>query len=313
MSDYTVTMLSSYKGWIMEGIARESASALQISPKYNYIPISRREYLNPNILLNSYKLNFSDTNLFLHHSSYLRTLKKTSIENGKVHIFITHFDENDPLTAEDWQLLSQVDKFITQNKSTFSHLQSMGIPKDKITIGYGAIDKNLYYPELVISKLKLNQVLIVGDCKPRKRADLLEKLIDAMPNVNFLIHGSNWNHFSDLGIKTRKNLLVLPFNLKNNPKLMRESTILLSLSELEGGPFPVLEALASGTPVVATDTGFCSELLNSKNGVLLSQKPTLNEIIESVKSGMLLKKKIFNKNILEKDLTWINLAKKLYL
>jgi len=43
---------------------------------------------------------------------------------------------------------------------------------------------------------------------------------------------------------------------------MRDASVFLSNSWFVGGPFPVLEALASGMPALATNTGFALDLIN---------------------------------------------------
>jgi len=94
---------------------------------------------------------------------------------------------------------------------------------------------------------------------------------------------------------------------------MRNASALLSLSINEGGPFPVLEALASGTPVVSSDTGFVREVISNTNGVLLLKNPALSEITQALIYCIDLKSQKYNRSLLEEDHTWPSFSRKLYL
>jgi glycogen(starch) synthase len=53
---------------------------------------------------------------------------------------------------------------------------------------------------------------------------------------------------------------------------MRDSDFLLLFSNYENSPCVIVEAMASGLPVIATDVGGIPELVNEKNGILVPPK-----------------------------------------
>jgi len=65
---------------------------------------------------------------------------------------------------------------------------------------------------------------------------------------------------------------VLETLIKNKVEL------LVSVSETEGLPVSIMEAFSAGIPVLATDVGGCSELVNDITGKLLTANPDLEEI-----------------------------------
>ena len=65
-------------------------------------------------------------------------------------------------------------------------------------------------------------------------------------------------------------------------KLLQASDVLLCPSWSEGMPTVILEAMASGCAIIASDVGAVSEQVDSKNGILIEpgDKAQLKEAIE---------------------------------
>ena len=69
-------------------------------------------------------------------------------------------------------------------------------------------------------------------------------------------------------------------NYHDYPKFYKKMKIFLSLSSLEGGPIPLLEAMMSNCFPVITNVGFCSDVVkNGKNGFLDPYNYKLDEVI----------------------------------
>lgn len=308
MNQYVVHLPISFKGWIMEGIARDSAAAIGIQPRFRFFAERKRDYLKLKVLLGLFDYKKSSVHIFMHHRTYWKFANQVV---GKRHLFLTHIDHPGDLTLERWRGFVLPDCVITQNSQTAGLAQNIGVDMAKILIGYGGVSRSQYFP---VSRLGLQApfVLIVGDCKPRKNPEFLKEVIIGLPNINFVIHGTGWLNyiFSDEGIP--KNLKIFEFRQGENPRLMREASVLLSVATKEGGPFPVLEALASGTPVVATPTGFCSEMVTTGRGVLLSSTPEISDVQKAIMEAFSLKAKVATKDLLDGQLKWDEFGFKLY-
>ncbi len=87
---------------------------------------------------------------------------------------------------------------------------------------------------------------------------------------------------------------------------------MLSLATNEGGPFPILEALASGTPVIATATGFAPDLINPRKGILLPLSPTLSEVTIALQVCREMKQLSWAEDMTHGKLSWDVLGAKLY-
>jgi glycosyltransferase involved in cell wall biosynthesis len=105
----------------------------------------------------------------------------------------------------------------------------------------------------------------------------------------------------------------IDFDLKKQPQLIRQASTYVSLALIEGGPYPVLESLASGTPVVATNTGFCAEFVNDSNGRLLPNQPNLKLIHNSIRDAIGMKENVWWKDLLDGTWQWKDLGQLIYL
>jgi len=73
------------------------------------------------------------------------------------------------------------------------------------------------------------------------------------------------------------NKSILDFYKFNSPSLF------INVSSTEGVPVSIMEAMSFGIPVIASDVGGVSEIVNNKNGFLLSKNPSPNEISSKIK------------------------------
>lgn len=309
MNQYVVHLPISFKGWIMEGIARDSSSAIGISPRFHFFAERKMDYLNLPVMRGLLSYKKSKVHIFMHHKSFLKYSKKVT---GKKHLFLTHFENPDGLSAHDWSEIASADRVITQNSEIAALVLRKGGTEETTHIGYGGVSRMQYFPQPHF-KLRKPFVLIVGHCKPRKNPKFLEQVILASPYLNFVIHGTDWLNYIFINKLPPRNLEVLEFNRINNPAIMREASVLLSLASNEGGPFPVIEALASGTPVVATPTGFCPDLICEGKGFLLSPIPSCKDVQSAIEKAIELKNSVATQDLLNGKLSWGDLGSILYL
>lgn len=106
---------------------------------------------------------------------------------------------------------------------------------------------------------------------------LLYALLDRMPRdrVRFLLVGEGRSEdavrMRQLGFEVAVHE-VLPYRLF--PAVYEEIDFLLMVSTFEGGPANLPEAVASGTPVLATLTGMVPDMIrDGENGLMLSREP----------------------------------------
>lgn len=300
---------ASYKNWILEAIPVHSSRAINENVKLIWKHSSRRELLIPRVFASLFRRKTYPITLYMHHKLFLKYMSPLE-KSGQNHLWVTHFEENENFTSDDIEKLKLVNRFIVHNHSVKAKIHNLGIPLEKIFVGVGGVDRKLFFPS---ENLPADDyILIVGDCKPRKRPELVEEMIASNPELNFVIHGKNWETMIFTGRRVPANLKLLPFNIDNASELMRKASSLLSLSELEGGPFPVIEALASGTPVIATETGIAPDILTTQNGYLLSKNPEIEEIRRAISYCLELKKSKYSSDLLAGKYEWSELGHLLF-
>jgi glycosyltransferase involved in cell wall biosynthesis len=163
------------------------------------------------------------------------------------------------------------DHVICVSKAVAEHARRMGGCSTPMTVIPNGVDTNLFHPRLGRNNVS-QTILFVGRLVPNKGP---ETLIQAVPEVlaqhpqaQFVMIGDGplrvrlEKQARRLGIGHALQFLGIRHDV---PDLMREATLLVRPSSLEGMPLVVLEAMASAIPVVATPVGGTSELL--KDGV----------------------------------------------
>jgi glycosyltransferase involved in cell wall biosynthesis len=128
-------------------------------------------------------------------------------------------------------------------------------------------------------------VATVGPIDPRKGHEVFLRAAAVVslhqPNCRFLVVGTpistkrgmeyqrSLRHLvEELGLSPRVTFLG---GFSRIPELMRTIDLLVQPSVLDAGPLAPLEAMASGTPVIATDVGGnCEEVRNGQTGILVA-------------------------------------------
>jgi glycosyltransferase involved in cell wall biosynthesis len=303
--------MSNFQGWILDALAKESAMAIHAPININYIPVSRREIRSLNALKAKYFPKANGNNLFFHHRTFLEVNKRVSLEGARNRVMLTHFDDVNQ-SRELLMRSSLISKLFVMNNSLREALLGAGFPVDKLQVTPGAVDRNLFFPSSS-SYSKDSYFLFSGDCKPRKNPSYVEWIILSFPEYRFVIHGKGWRAFNHGSLARLPNLEIVDFSFSKQGGIHRGASALISVADNEGGPMAILEALASGTPVIATNTGFAKDLITHENGFIISEdldrEGWRNRLVELLK----MKDAVYNKDLLEGKFTWSKLGADFYL
>jgi|GEM_PF-580900 glycosyltransferase involved in cell wall biosynthesis len=203
----------------------------------------------------------------------------------------------DSFYALSWQtaaLIKRSDHIITISKASADSIMSRyHVPKEKITVAYLGVEKQ-FHPTGKKHRRKNPYFLFVGSLKPGKNVPMMlrafAKFLASTTTVyDFLLVGSDY--WLDPGISATINSLGLQHRVHiagfaNDDTLSeyyRGATALMSVSLIEGFGLPVVEAMASGCPVIGSTIGSLPEVVGSA-GILVDpeSEDTLVGALESV-------------------------------
>ncbi len=111
-----------------------------------------------------------------------------------------------------------------------------------------------------IENIEIKWVHLGGGPELKSIMELAETLLDHKKNINYDV----------IGTVTNKEVL----------ETLRKGSFdfFINVSESEGMPVSIMEALSFGIPIIATSVGGIPEFINDSNGYLLSKNPSPSEV-----------------------------------
>ena len=223
-----------------------------------------------------------------------------------VHYFInTYSNENHPVFHSDAAIISTIhhvedesdlfplsysDAVQTVCQEWHEYLVQHGADRDNLVCIPNGIDARQFRPArngAEVNALRAKHgipvdAFVVGfsakrssNTSDRKGVDVLEKLIETSANQKnglwWVIRGPGWQDLVDRLQKERAPVTYLPFMLPGRElaESYRIMDAYVVTSRIEGGPVPLMEAMACGLPVVSTRVGTALDLIDEgRNGFL---------------------------------------------
>jgi len=291
------------KGWILEGFCRDTAAHMSGSKHFHHgvkkIPRAKIYY-------------------FSHHSLFFpAVIQNPHILQYKNVVQYTHYSKPDYLSDSDVAMsLNHATAIFNMNSSTAVFLETIGVVKEKLQVNYIGVDETIFFP-----KKKINVRPSIGfnlryesrsSYSNRKNYNLIIEIIKQVNFCDVILLGKNWkecDRFSE--IKDLPNFTYVECSYREYPKYYRSMDIFVSVSKLEGGPVPMLEAMFCNVFPVVSKTGFATDLIKQdENGILFEANSSIEEIIKNIERGFSL---IETKKVADsvKHLTWKRFAEKI--
>lgn len=136
------------------------------------------------------------------------------------------------------------------------------------------------------------RVLSCSTVYPLKRVPLIFSTLLSMTNKTIIwTHLGGGEQFEELKelveLNKREGLVVhLPGEIKHEEVLSyykdHQVDIFINVSENEGVPVSIMEAISFDIPVIATNVGGNSEIVTEETGQLVSSNPTIEELSEAI-------------------------------
>jgi glycosyltransferase involved in cell wall biosynthesis len=250
-------IICQYNGWILEGIINEIIKYL---PK-NYSYVKSYELKD---------LEDADLYFFVHYQLYHSFLAfgNKYLNPKKCLIWFTH--PNNSVNFSHKSLIYSLNRAgiifstctIWKNK-----LMEHRINENKIVVPIGGADENIFLKSTQNSRT----VIISSAFYERKNPVIIHELIEQSKDINFILLGKNWEKYTSFNqLISCQNLRYLDVPYSEYPQYYAQASIYLSLSNLEGGPIPLIEAMMSNLIPVVTNTGFAKDVIkDGKNGLII--------------------------------------------
>ena len=198
--------------------------------------------------------------------------------------------------------------FVVSNSEGLKELACKTNPGQKIEVIYNGIDTDQFRPKENQDKTDTFRILCVSRLTARKGIRYLIKafslLKDKYSNIKLEIvgEGDEKNNLENLAKELKLESKVYFSGLINHeklPEIYQGSQVFVLPSLNEGMSNTMLEALASGLPVIATDTGGTKELISDgENGFIVEMKSS-QDIAEKLE-------RLIKDEELRKKMSWVS-------
>jgi glycosyltransferase involved in cell wall biosynthesis len=266
-----IVISTSHREWVLGVLSKELKKNFAVfDAKIVQFPQSRREIRSPRGVV---YFPHSEANVFLHHDLAFIALDRGWLRADTLNILIfTHL-------TNDTSRISTLRKYfkivLVNNSETKQLLCDEGFDKDLIHVMHNPIDPIFRKDLTGINKER--DVVFVSNYTPRKRPDLIIEVIRQHQNLTFTLIGRGWGGSPELKkISHLTNFEYHEFNFPSYFEVLSRHKVFCSLSDLEGGPVPLLESLVAGLNVVVTDTGSSRDLVpKTQNSRIIPINPDL--------------------------------------
>lgn len=187
--------------------------------------------------------------------------------------------------------LYESDAVMTVSTQWYNHLLTMGIPSHKIGVVPFGVDATIFYPANSEERFSIRRSLnltkesyVIGfsarqtsDADGRKGigcfVQALKLVKQTLPHVATVIIGPGWQRLARELQKEGIGCSLIPYQIDHEQiaRYYRAMDVFWVTARIEGGPVPLLEAMASGIPCISTPVGAALDLIDSpQNGFLVA-------------------------------------------
>jgi glycosyltransferase involved in cell wall biosynthesis len=265
---------ASAQGWILAALCQEIATRLR----------GRTTQL----VASGGPLPAASCYFFSHYMYFAKALADSArtLKHGKVIVFATHLepDKHGLTTRQLVRLLRRCDEVICMNTALRQELLRAGADADKLHVVLGAADARVYRPH------DREADGYVGFCSAyyaRKSPDLVVAIARHLPHRKFVLLGRGWQQFDGYAaLLALPNFEYVETDYKDYAPWYARMTVFVSVSRLEGGPIPLIEAMMCNAVPVASRTGFAPDLVrHGHNGYLFDADASVEDICRLIENA----------------------------
>lgn len=176
------------------------------------------------------------------------------------------------------------------------------------------LNKNIQYSylgtinECLFDKKNKEKKLKIISCSNLIKLKRVNLIIEALSIIEKKYFNIEWIHFGageerayleELSKKKLKQIKFIFMGQMSNKQVieyyrLNNIFLFIHLSSTEGLPVSMMEVQSFGIPIIATNVGGVSEIVNSKTGLLLTDNPKIEEISKAIEKMINLNEKEYN-------------------
>ncbi len=193
-------------------------------------------------------------------------------------------------------ILTHIDKifFISEKvmKEYIENLNEVSSFFEKYTYKYEVMHFGCKNSTNIVNKIQNRDLFRIVTCSGVSKVKRVTLLAEAL--INYQGSKIEWIHFGDGEMMGELNFLAESLNKKENMKVSlmgfcenkkiheyyqsQQIDLFINISTSEGLPVSIMEAMSYGIPVLATDVGGNSEIVNEDNGFLIPSDITAEQL-----------------------------------
>ncbi|GGF25886.1 mannosyltransferase [Halobacillus andaensis] len=277
----------------------------QIKNKDRFLPLSRRDHIKN--LRDLRKMILKNDIHVIHANSLRMVLYAISLQSmmkgHRFHIIytkhnVTRLEQRNKILFNSL-LNKHVDRILTVSEFEKNNLEKLGVEEAKVRTVYNGVDLN----QFVYSTKKRTSTFNVGilaRLSEEKNHDLFMDIANHFRNdSHFQFHmagdGPEKERIRNRILSEGLNNVNMMGGVSKPETFIKEMDVLLLTSKREIFPMVILEAMASGTPIIAIDRGGISEaVIDRSTGFLIKQHDVVeySQRIKELEENDLLREQI---------------------
>jgi glycosyltransferase involved in cell wall biosynthesis len=298
----------SNRKWILGHWVRKMSECLGVNSRihwtlvpYSNHPIARQVLLTFRLPKGNFYY-FTSPLLF----KYQYQKRKTQLQNNSV-VLITHINNAYGDLGDLCSILNNCRSIHFMCNADLELFVKNGLIRQKGKVIYGAVDDEVNQQPQI--DRQSNTVILISKYGPRKGSQYLLEIAKLIPSWKITVVGSDWEKAPEYPeLSELSNLMFSKLELSQRSEILSKAHVFLSLSTLEGGPIPVLDAAKCGAYVIATGTGFVPDLVvDPQVGQVVNFPIDVYKVVEMIKTAPL--NESFKANFASK-MTWDELTLK---